>query len=214
MSAAITLWIAKNWSSIQKPTPDLANRLLTADERVKFWLIDLHCVTFILLVNINEYINRHLCWNYAHPSVATTGWLWIQDFSRNKPKHLYWLDTWHFSTEYCVHYYCKLIMSMKFIINTHTYPIHISLLPSFFGELVVRHLLGWLLMYVTGPSWACSHPSPWGQMMALGPRAELAGQGKWATLRPTGSQRLRVEATFSSLFPFHCQESAAWPRLL
>ena len=129
MSAAITLWIAKNWSSIQKPTPDLANRLLTADERVKFWLIDLHCVTFILLVNINEYINRHLCWNYAHPSVATTGWLWMQDFSRNKPKHLHWLDTWHFSTEYCVHYYCKLIMSMKFIINTHTYPIHISSSP-------------------------------------------------------------------------------------
>lgn len=53
--------------------------------------------------------------NYAHPSVATTGWLWIQDFSKNKASvSIGYMD---FSTEYCVHDCCNLIMSAKFIIN-------------------------------------------------------------------------------------------------
>lgn len=90
---------SRNWSSIQTLTPDSAKRLLTTDKWVRFWPIGLHRVTFVLLINISEYIRQHSCWKYAHPSVAAVGWLWIQDFSKNEPKHLYWLGTWHFSVE-------------------------------------------------------------------------------------------------------------------
>ena len=45
------------------------------------------CLTFILLININENINQHSCQNYTHPPVTAIGWLWIQKCRKSQQKY-------------------------------------------------------------------------------------------------------------------------------
>lgn len=48
----------------------------------------------VLSYSLNKNMNQHACWNFTSSSVATTGWLWIQEFRENQQKYsvkLNWL---------------------------------------------------------------------------------------------------------------------------
>lgn len=59
--------------SIQKPSPNLTKLLLSLTK------VPTHiCFFLTLLTNINENINQHLSWNYAHFCMLSALFCWIR----------------------------------------------------------------------------------------------------------------------------------------
>ena len=95
----------KKWRqhpSIQELLPDSAKKSLvslTNEWNSKICL--LRCSTFLLLINVNENVNQHSCWNSTHLSFVTIAWLQTKRIRQKVNKSILQKQSFHVWTRCC-----------------------------------------------------------------------------------------------------------------